>query len=87
MTAVMPRGALPPLSRPPQPRTGRSVHLVEAPPSPWVQLLRQRLHDLPPDPPVAPPPPPDSEPDVREPPEPGTQVPVKDPPKVPPMAA
>jgi hypothetical protein len=86
MTAVMPRGALPPLSRPPQTPEGRPVQLVEAR-SPWVQLLRQRLHDIPPDPPVPPPPPPEGEPDVREPPEPGTQVPVKDPPKVPPLAA
>ena len=88
MTAVMPRGALPPLTRAPlaptgvrrasQPAHSALVRQVR------LHLRRQRLHDQPPEPPVAPTPPPpspDAEPEVRDPPSPGQQPPVSDPPK------
>ena len=81
MTATMPRGALPPPSRPPLTGVGRGA----AWPSPWVRILRQRLHDIPPEPPIAPPPPPpppENEP-VRDPPSPDQQAPVRDPPRNP----
>jgi len=84
MTAVKPRGAVPPLYRPP-PRAGWGEPLH----SPLLAQLRQRLHDVPPEPPVAPPPPPPSpegDPEVRDPPSPDEQAPVRDPPKGPPMS-